>query len=377
MKQVQVVWFFPSWYPNISDVQLGIFIRKQAIALAKQGVKVAVFYMQTHHKKSIDVSQKQGVDEFIYYYPKSSISIFSALHFIYHYIKAFLQFKKKYAKPNVIHAHVFYPKAFMAYIVSLFYKCDFFCSEHWTGYESGDFAKKDFIFKGLATFVASKSKKLFVPSVTLLNSMKKSGFNANFHIMPNVVEKANSTIYKVKTKNTFQFILVADMIIEKKNIVAAIDVFERVFLVDNTISLLIIGGGVDEDKIKEKVEGSTFHNKNIQFIGRQENAVVLEKIEESSAGVIFSNVETFSVFAAEVLIAGKPIICTRCGGPEFFVNENNGIVIEKNDIEALYSAILFLKEQYNNYNSFDISTEIQRKFSSEIIGKNLLEAYNS
>lgn len=41
--------------------------------------------------------------------------------------------------------------------------------------------------------------------------------------------------------------------------------------------------------------------------------------------VLNSNFETFSVVTAEALAYGKPVIATRCGGPEEFVNKIMGI----------------------------------------------------
>jgi hypothetical protein len=50
-----------------------------------------------------------------------------------------------------------------------------------------------------------------------------------------------------------------------------------------------------------------------------ENTAVLDRMAVCGTVIINSNVETFSKVTGEALALGKPVIATRCGGPEAFI----------------------------------------------------------
>ena len=50
----------------------------------------------------------------------------------------------------------------------------------------------------------------------------------------------------------------------------------------------------------------------------------------------------------EAMAAGLPVIATSCGGPEDFVNESNGILIEVDNHEELTKALLYMYKNSDN-----------------------------
>lgn len=73
--------------------------------------------------------------------------------------------------------------------------------------------------------------------------------------------------------------------------------------------------------------------------------------------VVTSDYETFGLPALEALSAGKPVVTTRCSGPEFLVDSRElGRVVERGSAEAILEGMM---EVYKNYDSFD-QTEIRR-----------------
>ena len=52
------------------------------------------------------------------------------------------------------------------------------------------------------------------------------------------------------------------------------------------------------------------------------------------------NFSTFSIICAEALLCGIPVISTKCGGPESFLNDHTGIMIDIGNKDQLTEAML-------------------------------------
>ena len=91
--------------------------------------------------------------------------------------------------------------------------------------------------------------------------------------------------------------------------------------------------------------------------------------------MLASRSETFGVAYIEAMAAGLPVIATRCGGPEDFVTEENGILIPVDDESALTGAMERMMFRREDYDSAAISADIRRKFAPETIAARLTELY--
>ena len=79
--------------------------------------------------------------------------------------------------------------------------------------------------------------------------------------------------------------------------------------------------------------------------------------------------------AAEALACGKPVIATRCGGPEEFINEERGKLIEVNTPEQLKSALLWMYDHHREFDPEKLKRFINENFSKEVVGKKFLQLY--
>ena len=113
----------------------------------------------------------------------------------------------------------------------------------------------------------------------------------------------------------------------------------------------------------------------VMFLGAVANQQLPEWYSQADCFVLASDVETFGVVYAEAMACGLPVIATRCGGPEDFVKEDNGLLVDKNDVKALSNAMQFMFENKNRFKSSQIAAETQKFYGEDTICKQLLSAY--
>jgi glycosyltransferase involved in cell wall biosynthesis len=74
---------------------------------------------------------------------------------------------------------------------------------------------------------------------------------------------------------------------------------------------------------------------------------------------------------------GLPIIATRCGGPENFVNSSNGFLIDTDDQEGLENALRTFLKDPGQFDPESLKKSVDYTFSKEAVGQAFLNLYNS
>jgi glycosyltransferase involved in cell wall biosynthesis len=92
---------------------------------------------------------------------------------------------------------------------------------------------------------------------------------------------------------------------------------------------------------------------------------------------ITSETETFSLVALEALATGKPVLATRCGGPEEIINTPElGIVIEQSEA-ALVEGFLLMARSYRKFNPTVLHASAIKRFDYRVISEKLRVVYQS
>ena len=79
----------------------------------------------------------------------------------------------------------------------------------------------------------------------------------------------------------------------------------------------------------------------------------------------------------ESILTGCPVIATKCGGPEQFVNENNGILIEKSNPKSLADAMVFIYLNKEKYMPEKVRTSVKQPYTKDYIRIELNNIYNT
>jgi len=99
-------------------------------------------------------------------------------------------------------------------------------------------------------------------------------------------------------------------------------------------------------------------------------------LKEVDVMVISSHYETFGVVAAEALMAGVPVIATRCGGPECIVTPGDGFLVPVKQPAALAEAMLNISETINDFDPREIASRARDRFSEQAVAEQLTHIYN-
>jgi len=151
--------------------------------------------------------------------------------------------------------------------------------------------------------------------------------------------------------------------------------FAGKFVNQNDVELVIIGEGPHR-KYLEDLTAKLKINEQVIFKGIITNGNLAKEISDCDVFVFPSNIETSGVVVVDALACGKPVIATKCNGPECFITKDNGLVVPKSNPELLGEAMESIKNNIKDYSTEIIKDDCYKRFSSDVIADRLLEIYN-
>jgi L-malate glycosyltransferase len=141
------------------------------------------------------------------------------------------------------------------------------------------------------------------------------------------------------------------------------------------MKLMIIGSGVEEEKLKQLARSLDVAPRTT-WTRFMSSAELAKEFRSAHVLVSASDTETFGIVVAEALMCGLPVVCTASGGPEEFVGEKQGIILEKLALpQELASAIQHIQTNYAQYNTADIALYAKEQFSRQVIIPKILGHY--
>lgn len=126
--------------------------------------------------------------------------------------------------------------------------------------------------------------------------------------------------------------------------------------------LIIMGDGAELDNIKRDIALLGIDDK-VSCTGYFKRGEFAEMLNASDCFVLASRHETFGVVYAEAMAAGVPVIATRCGGTEGFVNAQNGLMVDVDDVSALAEAMAYMRANAGKFDRAYIARYARENFA--------------
>jgi glycosyltransferase involved in cell wall biosynthesis len=172
-------------------------------------------------------------------------------------------------------------------------------------------------------------------------------------------------------KNGYFYIGNATHFEKIKNIDLFLSIAEKLSQIEKSFRFLLIGDGTQKNEILSFINEKKLHE-NVFVLEQQEDLTSF--FNQLNLGLITSFSETFSLFAAECLVRGIPVVTSADGGLKEVVSDNeSGYLIDSFREDDFIEKILKLKNDKKLYDSF---SQGARKRSEKFLVENVFADYH-
>ena len=102
---------------------------------------------------------------------------------------------------------------------------------------------------------------------------------------------------------------------------------------------------------------------------------IAEELASADGFVLLSEFETFGVVYAEAMASGLPVLASRCGGPEGFVNADVGVLTDAANPEAVAEDLRRFVDSLADYDPEIIRAYARTRFAPEVVAQELDQVY--
>lgn len=376
--------FLASWYPSKKEPTLGIFIKRHAQAVASIN-KVSVLYAAADKDLKegefrIERKSEGNFHEFIISYGRSDIGI--------RIIRAWRNWKllrKHYefglekviewnGKLDIIHLNVPWPLGKIARMMSKKLNIPYGVSEHWTGYQPEDGRYSGYLLKRETRLTIKKAAFVAPVSEQLRSAMEAHSLRGNYEIIPNVVD-TETFIPANHSNSATRFIHISSLDDQQKDVCGLLRSFKEAKKEIPELELHIVGGGNDEVAIKRLSNELGLTQRGVEFKGKLQGDELIQELQQADALVLNSRYENQPVVILEALSCGIPVIAPSIAGIPEVINENRGILFNKEDSEALKNSMIAFHSNKAQYNKLELRVYCQNTFSYSSVASKLDTLY--
>jgi L-malate glycosyltransferase len=364
----------PSWYPSRTQPHFAPFTQMQAQALGRRH-DVRVLYPEPVSWQHIlagkippprYVEEQHGIREDFeraiswlprnvnYFYP----NLLRAAR------RAFARTIREWGKPDLIHAHVTLPAGWIASQIGCDYSIPVVLTEH-----SGDFSLllETPYLRSLTAETLPEMIGIIAVSPVMKKELLAFMPDLKIDVVGNVIPTDFFTLPPIippKANVPFRFLCVAGLVPIKG--IPLLITAAKLLLAEKVPNFeIVIGGDGPERDHLEAMARSQGVSGICHFLGALSREATRDAMQGCDALVLPSYGETFGVVLAEAMACGKPVISTRCGGPEYVVAPGTGILVTPGQPEELADAMKsFLSGEFSP-DPVAIRASVVRRFGEE------------
>ena len=346
-------------YPSDKRKMNGIFELDQALALAKRGIDVVLIALDLRSIRRFrsyksEYFVRDNVKVYSFHFPVGRYIFKSLYDFSYLVLKHFYKKVEKIeGKPDVIHTY-FTDQGYMASKLAKEIDVPFVLTE------CNSLVNQDEInprMREIAQETYDRTDTLITVSPKFREKIKREfGKDSEMiAIIPNLTIFKNNENFK--RTDTFNIVSTGN-VITTKGPRELIEAFNKAFADDKSVKLTIYGDGFLRKPLIKRVEELGIQDQ-VFLPGSTKREKISEGYNNADMFCLYSYSETFGLAYLEALSAGLPVVSSKCEGPEHLINEENGILVDRFNIDKLADALKYMHDNIEKYDRKKISEDIK------------------
>lgn len=371
-----------SWYPSAASPVSGIFIHDQAVALSRE-YDVAVLAPrlvgwremlrgklgsepQWEQRNGLIVCRERAIS------PLPRAPSLAYWRYLAATERGFNKLLAQWGKPDLIHAHVVLPGGWAAAQLGKRHSIPVVLHEH-----SSPFAMHltSALQQRRVEETLSQVNRVIAVSPALAQQIQQFYNKIEICVIGNLIKTEffvpkQDHAPKAKT----HFISIA-LLSGQKGLHYLLQAAQLLVQRGLTSFDLTIGGDGPERARLERMAQELGLADRCRFLGLLTPIEVRDWIQHSDVMVMPSLHETFCIVLGEAMACGKPVIATRCGGPEFVVTPETGVLVEVANSQALANAMSDFILGKVKFNSQRVRQSVVERFGEEAFLKNMSAVY--
>ncbi len=360
-----------SWYPDLHNPNSGIFIQTQAAALTSDHAVVVISSKIDYSKFSgmsytLASSGHKDIHEHRLLINRS-FPVYNQLNYFFITLNYSWKIARKF-NPDIIHASVGYPGAFWGWALSKLLKKPFVFTEHTR--LNNNF--RSFFHKHLTLIGIKGANKLIAVSGALAREIETMT-GKSVTIIPNIIDVDRFNINTHALPNEFIHL---GFLGGMNTPVKGLDILLRaVQETHNKKIYLHIGGAGSLQESYQQLALELGIAQQCKFYGFIPYHQIPAFMGQLNFFICSSRYETFCVALIEAMASGLPVVATRCGGPEDFINRHNGILVDRESIQDLSKGVTSMIRDFSAYDRQAIRDYVINNFSKNTFLDRINEVY--
>jgi glycosyltransferase involved in cell wall biosynthesis len=374
----------PSWYPCEESPYQALFLREQAICLARR-FDVSVLtprfpslrdFCRLRWGPEFSQEEDHGVNTLRVRYLKSP-TFRRWIPILAHPDHALIYYRKfaaairngfdlhvaEHGLPDVIHAHVVQPAGWIAVELGQIHDIPVVLTEHSGPFDMHLQTDKQ---RSLVREILRRADRLVAVSPALRDAMTEFEPDARIDVIGNLIDTEFFTpaVEDRASGRPFRFFYLGVFVEIKgvRHLLHAIHELQARGLRDFEVHL---GGDGPLGPTLKRLAADLGIADRCRFLGMLSREEVRDQMRACDVFVLPSLGETFGIVNGEAMACGKPVLSTRCGGPEFVVTPETGILVSPGNPHELADAMASFLKRDRAFDSELIRASAVARFGAE------------
>jgi glycosyltransferase involved in cell wall biosynthesis len=284
---------------------------------------------------------------------------------------------RRFGRVDVLHAHVSYPAGWLAMKLGAEAGIPYVLTEHMGPFPLPVYARRDGGLKPILREPLERAAARIAVSPMLARTLAGFGLPEP-EFIPNLVDEraylpgtppdpGHFTFFTLCAMNPVKG--VSDLLKGAARFVGELPERDR-----PRVRFRIAGDGPLLARLRREARELRL-GPSVTWLGRLPRERAREEFARCDCFALTSRHESFGIVFVEAGASGKPVIATRCGGPETIVTPENGVLVEVGDVEAIARALCAMFEDARGYDAERIRARTLERYGREAVVAQLEAVY--